>query len=184
MITKSFPKLWTLLLLLMAMICFPAFGVYAQQSKVKITVSGVVQDQTGLPVPGATVVADQTTMKGTVTDSDGFFSLDGISVGETLTVTFIGYKKQTVKITGKEKLVITLSEDSELLDEVVVVGYGQMKKSDLTGSVASVKTEKLADIPVGSIEKVLQGRIAGVQVINSSQDPGAGSTVRIVVTLL
>ena len=57
MITKSFPKLWTLLLLLMAMICFPAFGVYAQQSKVKITVSGVVQDQTGLPVPGATVVA-------------------------------------------------------------------------------------------------------------------------------
>lgn len=179
MITKSFPKLWTLLLLLMAMICFPAFGVYAQQSKVKITVSGVVQDQTGLPVPGATVVADQTTMKGTVTDSDGFFSLDGISVGETLTVTFIGYKKQTAKITGKEKLVITLSEDSELLDEVVVVGYGQMKKSDLTGSVASVKTEKLADIPVGSIEKVLQGRIAGVQVINSSQDPGAGSTVRI-----
>lgn len=89
-----------------------------------------------------------------------------------------------MKITGKEKLVITLSEDSELLDEVVVVGYGQMKKSDLTGSVASVKTEKLADIPVGSIEKVLQGRIAGVQVINSSQDPGAGSTVRIVVTLL
>ena len=65
------------------------------------------------------------------------------------------------------------------MDEVVVVGYGQVKKSDLTGSVASVKAEKLTDIPANSIDGLLQGRVAGVQVVNSSQDPGASSTVRI-----
>lgn len=176
---KSFSRFWSFSLFLMIIICFQVSEVMAQKTGNKITVTGVVNDQTEYPIPGATVVVTQASSKGTVTDANGNFSLDGVTVGQTLTVSFIGYKSQTVKVTGKGKLTITLSEDSELLDEVVVVGYGQMKKSDLTGSVASVKTEKLADIPSNSIEKALQGRIAGVQVINSSQDPGAGSTVRI-----
>lgn len=96
-----------------------------------------------------------------------------------LTVNFIGYKTQTVEIGGRTSFNIVLVEEATAVDEVVVVGYGQVKKSDLTGSVASVKAEKLTDIPANSIDGLLQGRVAGVQVVNSSQDPGASSTVRI-----
>jgi TonB-linked SusC/RagA family outer membrane protein len=165
------------LLLLIAIASFSDIGVYAQKSK--ISVSGTVKDQSGQPIIGARITIAENVTKGTITDVKGEFTLSNVAIGDNLTVSYIGYQKKTVKITGRTKLDIVLEESAEMLNEVVVVGYGQMKKSDLTGSVASVKTEKITDTPANSIESLLQGRIAGVQVINSSQDPGAGSTVRI-----
>ena len=162
---KLFSKFWTFFYLMICLMSLSDYQAFAQE---RFSVSGVVKDQLNEPIMGASIVSSKGTVKGTITDLDGNFLLENVSVGETFTVSFIGYK-----------LLIILEEDSKLLDEVVVVGYGQMKKSDLTGSVASVKAEKLADIPTSSIESVLQGRIAGVQVVNASQDPGASSTVRI-----
>lgn len=172
-----FSKLWTFSFLLLSMIYTSGFEAFAQ--KTRISVSGVVKDQTGQSIAGAGIVVAGNQAKGSITDVNGNFSLNDVSIGDNLIVSFIGFKTQSVKITGKSKLDIIMEESSDLLDEVVVVGYGQMKKSDLTGSVASVKTEKLTDTPANSIEGLLQGRIAGVQIINSSQDPGASSTVRI-----
>lgn len=172
-----FSKFWTFLFLLIAITCFSDVGVYAQKSK--ISVSGTVKDQFGQPIIGARVIIAEKGVKGTITDVKGVFTLNDVSIDDSLAISYIGFKTQTVRITGRSKLNIVLKESSELLNEVVVVGYGQMKKSDLTGSVASVKPEKLTDIPACSVEGLLQGRIAGVQVINSSQGPGASSTVRI-----
>lgn len=173
---KLFSKFWTFFYLMICLMSLSDYQAFAQE---RFSVSGVVKDQLNEPIMGASIVSSKGTVKGTITDLDGNFLLENVSVGETFTVSFIGYKSYNFKIKNKEKLLIILEEDSKLLDEVVVVGYGQMKKSDLTGSVASVKAEKLADIPTSSIESVLQGRIAGVQVVNASQDPGASSTVRI-----
>lgn len=154
-----------------------AIGLSAQNTG-RINVSGTVADRSGEAVPGASVVVVGT-MKGTVTDYAGNYYLENVAENAVLSIDFLGYKTQTVNVGGKARIDIVLEEDSMALDEIVVVGYGQMKKSDLTGSVASVKTEKLTDIPSNSIDGLLQGRVAGVQVINSSQDPGASSTVRI-----
>ena len=141
-------------------------------------VRGKVCEKSGAPVPGAAVFISGTTT-GTVTDADGHYSIGPVGEGASLTVDVLGFRGQTVPVAGRAVIDFIIEEDSMALDEVVVVGYGQMKKSDLTGSVASVKTEKLTDIPANSIDGLLQGRVAGVQVINSSQDPGASSTIRI-----
>ena len=109
-----------------------SLSAFAQQ----ITVKGHVVDATGEPVIGASVIEGKST-NGTITDIDGNFSLN-VSANSTLTISFVGYKTQTVSVNGKTALKVTLQEDTEVLDEVVVVGYGTMKKSDLTGAVSSV----------------------------------------------
>lgn len=124
-------------------------------------------------------IMEKGTLNGTVTDIDGNFSINITSENPVLVFSSIGYETIEVVVGNQSHLTVLMREDSELLDEVVVVGYGSMKKSDLTGSVSSVKTEKLKAIPANSVEGLLQGRVAGVQIINSSQDPGAGATVRI-----
>ncbi|MBR3989382.1 MAG: SusC/RagA family TonB-linked outer membrane protein, partial [Bacteroidales bacterium] len=96
-----------------------------------------------------------------------------------LQVSFIGYISEEEAVNGRTTVNFILHEDNELLEEIVVVGYGQMKKSDLTGSVASVKTESITNVPANSIESLMQGRIAGVQITNNSQEPGASSIVRV-----
>ena len=101
---KSISRFWSFSLFLMTIICFQVSEAMAQKNGNKITVTGVVNDQTEFPIPGATVVVTQASTKGTVTDANGFFSLDEVTVGQTLTVSFIGYKSQTVKVTGKEKI--------------------------------------------------------------------------------
>lgn len=115
--------------------------MFAQQ----ITVQGVVKDQTGETVIGASVMEKGTT-NGTITGIDGDFSLNMSSNG-TLVVSFVGYKTQEVQVKGQKQLQVVLSEDAEMLDEVVVIGYGTMKKSDLTGAVSSIGNKDIKDSP-------------------------------------
>ena len=161
---------------LLTMLAF--FAGTAGLSAQSLTVTGTVSDVTGFPLPGAAVFVTGTT-NGSVTDPDGRYELRGVARDASLTVDILGYKSQTVGVGGRPIINFTLEEDSMMLEETVVVGYGQVKKSDLTGSVASVKAEKITDIPANSVDALLQGRVAGVQVTNASQDPGASSTVRI-----
>lgn len=147
-------------------------------AQTKVNVHGVVKDAAGEPIVGASVVLPGTTT-GTISGIDGDFSLRNVPKDATLAVECLGYASQTIQLGGRTELSIVLEEDTMFIEETVVVGYGQMKKSDLTGSVSSVKTEILTDTPSNSIDGLLQGRVAGVQVINSSQDPGASSTIRI-----
>ena len=144
-----------------------------QQNK---KVIGVVKDLNGEPIIGANVVVKGKNT-GTITDVDGNFSID-TSVGSVLRISFIGYETQNVKVTG-EKLTVELKEEANSLDEVVVVGYGLVKKSDLTGSVGTVKAQEIDKMPVTSIDQVLQGRISGVHVRSSTAEPGGSSNITI-----
>lgn len=140
-------------------------------------VTGTVLDPTGMPVIGANIKIKGTT-NGTITDMDGKFSLEVPKDG-TLVVTYVGYANQEISVGNQKTLSITLKEDSEALDELVVVGYGVVKKSDLTGSVSTVKSSDLNSIPSGSVMEALQGRSAGLQVKQNSGSPGGSISVRI-----
>ncbi len=141
-------------------------------------VNGTVTDNNDVPLPGVTVM-EEGTSNGTVTDFDGKFSLQINSMDSQLVFSSIGFVSQTISIPEDLSISLSLKEDLNQLSEVVVVGYGNVQKKDLTGSVSSLNTEKVEDIPANSIERVLQGRVAGLQVSTPSQDPGAGATVRI-----
>jgi TonB-linked SusC/RagA family outer membrane protein len=155
-------------------ILFCSTVLYAQN---KIEVSGHVADMTGEPLIGVTVKEVGTT-NGTVTDMDGFYRLAGVKAGGQIVFSYIGMADQTV--TAESGTIdVVLKEDDQTLDQVVVIGYGSVKKSDLTGSVTNVNVDKLKSTPANSVEGLLQGRAAGLQVINASQDPGAGATVRV-----
>lgn len=162
-------------ILFSAILLFTAIGSMNAQS---LKVSGTVKDQNGEALPGAAVYVAGTSI-GTTTDADGYFELAGVAENAMLQAEMLGFVTETIPVNKKTIINFVLTEDSVALNEIVVVGYGQMKKSDLTGSVASVKADKLTDVPSKSIDGLLQGRVAGVQVINASQDPGAGSTIRI-----
>lgn len=148
---------------------------YYQQAERPIT--GTVKDATGTPLPGVSVLVKGTN-RGTVTDLDGKFSLS-VSEGGSLVFSFIGYASQSVTVGSQNVLDIVLQEDSQALEEVVVIGYGTMKKSDLTGSVGSVRGEKLMDRSQTNAVKSLQGRVAGVEVLNTQNSPGASARIRI-----
>lgn len=142
------------------------------------TVTGTVVDENGLPVIGANIV-EKGTANGTITDIDGRFS---ISVGKNavLVVSFIGFNVQDVPVEGKSNLTIALKEDTQALEEVVVVGYGVSKKSHLTGSVGSVKMdEDVVGRPAVEVGQSLYGKVAGVQVIGGSGEPGSSSSIQI-----
>ena len=140
------------------------------------TIKGSVLDGNGQPVVGAAIVEDGTT-NGTAADIDGNFSLTVSK--NTLKVSFIGYETQTVDITGQTNVKITLKEDNVELEDVVVVGYGQMKRSDMTGSVSSVGEASIEKAVITSVDQVLQGRAAGVQIQANTGTPGGSSTIRI-----
>lgn len=142
-----------------------------------ITVSGTVVDELGEPLVGATV-QQKGTSNGTSTDIDGNYSLS-ISPKGTITVSYVGYNTQTIDVNGRNVINVTLEENSAVLDEVVVVGYGQMKRSDLTGSVVSVGEDAVKKSISTSIDQVLQGRAAGVQIQANSGTPGASTSIRI-----
>lgn len=150
----------------------PNQATNAAQQKTKI-VSGVINDETGLPVIGANVVEKGTT-NGTITDAEGRFSLN-VASDATLVITYIGYVTSEVPVIGKNSLTITLREDTEVLDEVIVVGYGTMKKKDLTGSVAAIKGDDLAARKTTQLSTALQGAIAGVTVTRDNNAPGAAA---------
>lgn len=152
------------------------FPGYAQSD---VVISGTVQATDGSLLPGVNVILKGSNNIGTSTNGEGEFRLRVPNRNVTLVFSFIGFIKQEVPLNGRTKLEVTLQEDVEILDEVLVVGYGTTTKSDLTGSVSKVDIEDIAEIPANSIENLLQGRVAGLQVVNTSQDPGAGATVRI-----
>lgn len=146
--------------------------MFAQQ----ITVQGVVKDQTGETVIGASVMEKGTT-NGTITGIDGDFSLN-MSPNGILVVSFVGYKTQEVQVKGQKQLQVVLSEDAEMLDEVVVIGYGTMKKSDLTGAVSSIGNKDIKDSPVSNLGQAIQGKISGVQIVDAGK-PGDNVSIKI-----
>lgn len=140
-------------------------------------VTGVITDDKGEPIVGANVIEKGST-NGTVTNVDGNFTID-VSEGSILLISYVGYDTYEIKVTAKTSYNIVLKEDSEALDEVVVVGYGTMKKKELTGSVSSLKAGDIVKVASNSFTNAIQGKIPGVQITQSSGAPGAGGSVRI-----
>lgn len=163
---------WKTMLLLLVL-C-----VGASANAQNITVSGTVTDATGEPMIGATVQVDGT-QNAIATDIDGNYTLKNVNPKGKLIVSYIGYQTQTVSINGQSHIDVTLSEDSEVLDEVVVVGYGTIKKTDLTGSVSTVGTEKLNAKGAPSALENIQGTVPGVNITKSSGRAGGGMEIEI-----
>lgn len=142
------------------------------------TVTGKVTDESNAPLPGVSVVIKGTT-RGAVTDPNGQYRLDVPDGNVTLVFSFVGYKAQEVPVGNQSAINLSLQADNKMLDEIVVIGYGTQKKSDLTGAVAGVKQAQLQERPAASLNQALAGRMPGVQVNNNSGRPGGRTTVRI-----
>ncbi|SDZ99065.1 TonB-linked outer membrane protein, SusC/RagA family [Xylanibacter ruminicola] len=154
------------------LLCLFPLGALAQS-----LIKGTVKDVSGDPIIGASVKV-QGSKSGVITDFDGNFSVQAEN-NATLVISYIGYTTETVKVAGKNNLSITLKEDAQTLNDIVVIGYGVQKKSDLTGAVASVKAEDLKHRSTTDAAAALQGKAAGVQILNSSGKPGAGANIRV-----
>ena len=143
----------------------------------KRTISGIILDKNGDPIIGASILVKGTT-NGTITDLDGKYNLANVPENSTLEISYIGYKTQSLKATDKSLVNITLHEDTEVLDEVVVVGYTPMRKSDFTGSLASVKANELS-LSAATAGQALVGKVAGVQVMQTTGAPGQGVSIKV-----
>lgn len=153
--------------------------VVEQTKPTERTVSGVVYDSDGLPVIGAGVMV-KGSLHGTVTDEDGRWTLELEDDNVTLEISSMGYQSQSVAVKGRSDFTVTLTSDTQYLDEVVVVGYGTQKKVNLTGSVSMVTSEDMASRPVSNMSSGLQGLLPGVTVVNASGQPGeSGTTIRV-----
>lgn len=148
---------------------------FIQQQK---SVKGKVSDTSGLPLPGVSVVIKGTT-SGTITDSDGNFSISNVKPDAILVFSFVGMKSQEIAIEGKSSFDIKLEEESIGLDEVVAVGYGVQKRSDITGSVTSVPSDRLEKIPVTNLMHAIEGSTAGLNVVQNSSVPGSSGNMQI-----
>lgn len=158
-----------LLLMLMGMLM--SVTAFAQN----ITVKGHVKDKTGEPIIGANVVVKGTT-NGTITDIDGNFTLNA-KKGNMIEISFVGYKAQTLPAAAE--MTVTLDDDTQLLQDVVVIGYGTVKKNDLTGSVTAIKPDEMNRGLVTNAQDIMQGKIAGVNVTSDGGTPGGGATIRV-----
>ena len=154
-------------------------GLFVTQSFAQnVTITGVVKDQSGEPLIGVNVMEKGTT-NGSITDVDGKYSVS-VKGGKTILVfSYIGYISQEIPVGNQKTLNVTMKEDTEELEEVVVIGYGSVKKSDLTGAVGSIQVDKVQGISVKSVDQMLQGRTSGLYMVQNSGMPGASSTVRI-----
>jgi TonB-linked SusC/RagA family outer membrane protein len=151
-----------------------SFGISAQT----VTLTGSVRDKRGESVIGATVLDKANIKNGTITDFDGNFTLNA-SPNATVIVSYIGMKTQEINVAGKSSLDVTLEDDVTALEEVVVIGYGTVKKKDLTGSVSSVQGETLTKVPVTNVAQALTGRLAGVQITTTDGSPDAEMIIRV-----
>lgn len=147
-------------------------------SDVKVLIKGVVSDEKGNTLPGATVSVKGTQL-GTTTDVDGKFSINMPAGSKILVISFIGMKPQEVEVGTRTSLNITLQTGDQSLDEVVVIGYGTAKRSDITSSITTVKAADLKDIPAAGIDQLLQGKAAGVTVTSNGGQPGGGVSVKV-----
>ncbi|GAF04874.1 SusC/RagA family TonB-linked outer membrane protein [Saccharicrinis fermentans] len=161
-------------LIVLGLIIFflPAF-MWAQN----ISITGIVSDSSGEPVPGVSIVLEGTTI-GTISNTDGAYSLEVPETGRLL-FSFIGFKNQAIPIDGKNVVNVVLIEDTENLEEIVVVGYGTQRKEAVTGSVSSVRGDIVREMPSANVSQALQGRVAGVQLAQTSTKPGADMQIRI-----
>ncbi|WP_281234960.1 SusC/RagA family TonB-linked outer membrane protein [Flavobacterium gelatinilyticum] len=171
LITKSKSKYFKNLGLLILMLVFSA-AVNAQT-----TVSGIVSDSNG-PIPGVNIFVKGTKIS-SVSNFDGTYSIGPVAANAVLSFSFIGYKTQDISAAGKNKIDVLLEEDLNSLKEVVVIGYGTMKRGDLTGSISSVNSTAITQSVATSVEQVLQGRAAGINIQATNGAPGASSTARI-----
>ena len=163
-------------IIMMAVALLCSTCLWAQDKQVTIT--GKVVDSEGIPLPSATIRI-QSTNKGAVTATDGSYTLK-VGRGDTIEVLFMGYKTATARISGDRTVYnFTLEEDSNMLEEVVMIGYGSVKKQDLTGSVTNVKMQDIQSAPVLSVDNALQGRIAGADFMSTDGAPGSTTTIRI-----
>ena len=142
-----------------------------------ITVKGVVSDGAGDPIPAAAVIIDGTT-KGTTTGIDGVYTIN-VPANATLVFSSIGYAEQKVAVNGKTVVNVVLSEDAQLLDETIVVAFGTSTKESFTGSAKVVKSDELAKAQVSAVTSALAGQVAGVQLAQSTGQPGTAPTIRI-----
>ena len=160
-------------LVLLFLFCAIPFGMTFAQS----TVQGTVNDELGEPIIGASVKV-QGTNDGAITDLNGNFSVKASS-NATLTISYVGYLTQHVKVAGKTNITVVLKEDAQMLNDVVVIGYGTMKKSDITGSVVSVNTEDMMKRAPVNVAQGLQGAAPGVIVTMQDGSPDSRAQVRI-----
>ena len=159
---------------LLILVLFLPLSVLAQGA-----LGGTVLDQISKqPIPSVNVIV-QGTSKGTTTDFDGKFTLPNLTQNDILVFSYIGYKNFTVKYSGQTDLIVNPEEDSNPLSEVVVIGYGSVKKSDATGAVTSLTAKDFNKGPVTSADQMITGKVAGLQVINGGGSPGEGATIRI-----
>ena len=159
-----------LMFLLLLFVC--SSGAFAQSK-----VTGKVVDASGEPIIGASVMVKGTS-NGVVTDLDGNYSISNVPAGASLNISYVGYRTRTVAVDGKSQLNVTMEEDRQLLDEVVVVGYGTQKRSDVTGSMVNIGEEQLNTRPVNNAFEALQGKAAGVD-ITTNERPGQLGSIRI-----
>lgn len=157
------------------LLCLVGMLMAVQGFAQAITVKGVVKDKTGEPVIGANVIVKGTT-NGTITDFDGVFTLQA-NKEDVIVISFIGYQPQ--ELPAAEQMSIVLLDDTQLLEDVVVIGYGSVKKSDLSGSVVAIKAEEMNRGAVTSPQELMQGKVPGLSVTSGDGGPGSGSTIRI-----
>ncbi|RYF66293.1 MAG: TonB-dependent receptor, partial [Cytophagaceae bacterium] len=147
-------------------------------SDTKGLIKGTISDEKGNGLPGATVSVKGTQL-GTTTDANGAFSINMPAGAKTLVVSFIGMTTQEIEVGTRTTLNITLQNTGQALDEVVVIGYGTQKRSDVTSSITTVKAADLKDIPAAGIDQLLQGKAAGVTVTSNGGQPGGGVSVKV-----
>ena len=146
--------------------------------KQQYKISGKVLDENGQPLPGATILI-KGSQKGAISDFDGLFELELANESSILIISYAGYRPQEIDITGKKYITVTLRLDDNVLDEVIVVGYGKLAKKRVTGAVSSITTQQISAVPVVSIENAIIGQVAGVQVQETTGEPGASPKIRI-----
>ena len=149
-----------------------------QAAFAQLRLTGRVLDQNDEPVIGAAVMV-QGTNNGTVTESNGSYVLNNVPADGKIEISCLGYKTQTVNVQGKTRIIFYLEEDSELVEETVVIGYAVQRKSDVTGAVSSIKGDDLSGRSTESVGQALQGKAAGVMILNSSGAPGSGISIRV-----
>lgn len=161
-----------------ALVCFLLLGFATARAQSLYEVTGRVTDQHAQPVAGASVM-EQGSTRGTATSADGSYTIRVSSKDAVLVFSFFGCKSQTLAVGGRTQIDVQLEEDAIALEEVVAIGYGSMKKSDLTGAVSSIKSDLLENKPIASFDNALRGQIAGVQVRQNDGQPGGGASIRI-----